>query len=121
MSGSTHLVLILTLPADSVSIENSDSPRSSDYIKPPSEPLSEPLESPTSVIRTTSSGLLGPTAYHVAILIAAKNDAMTTATAAMTIGWKARGPGNFIDTDQLTPYTIDQTFCLKLSHALMFF
>ena len=103
-------MLILTLPADSVSIENSDSPRSSDYIKPPSEPLSEPLESPTSVIRTTSSGLLAPTAYHVAILIAAKNGVMTTATAAMTIGRKARGPGNFVDADQITSYAADQTF-----------
>jgi len=44
---------------------------------------------PTSDIRMTSPGLLAPTACRVAIMIAAKNGAMTTATAAMTTGWKA--------------------------------
>ena len=120
-AGIDSPVPILTLPteldSDSVLIENSDSPESSDYIKPPSEPS----EAPTSVIRTTSSGLLAPTACRIAILIAAKNGAMTTATVTMTIGWKARAPGNFINADQITPYAADQTFCLKISHALIFF
>jgi hypothetical protein len=45
------------------------------------------------------------------MMIAAKNGTVTTATAAMTTGWKAQGPGNFIDA-----YAADQTFYLKLSH-----
>ena len=124
-AGIDSPVPILTLPAeldsDSVLIENFDTPRSSNYIKLPIEPLSEPPESPTSVIRTTSSGLLAPTACRIAILIAAKNGAMTTATVAMTTGWKARAPGNFVNADQITPYAADQTFCLKISRALIFF
>jgi hypothetical protein len=35
------------------------------------------------------------------MMIAAKNGAMTTAIAAMTTDQKARGPGNFIDADQM--------------------
>ena len=70
----------------------------------------EPPKSPTTNIKTTSSRLLAPTAYRVAILIDAKNGAMTTTIAAMTIGWKTRGPRNFINADQITPYAIDQTF-----------
>ena len=55
------------------------------------------------------------------MMIAAKNDAMTTATAAMTIVRKARASGNFINADQITPYVADQTLRLKLSHVLIFF
>ena len=55
------------------------------------------------------------------MIIATKNDAMTTATAAMTTVRKARAPGNFVNADQITPYATDQTFGLKLSHALIFF
>ena len=62
--------------------------------------------------------LLDPTTYRVAMMIVAKNGAMTTVTASMTT---ARAPSNFINADQITPYTTDQTFCLKLSHALIFF
>ena len=62
--------------------------------------------------------LLAPTTYHVAMMIAAKNGAVTTATASMMT---ARAPGNFVNADQIMPYATDQTFCLKLSHALIFF
>ena len=55
------------------------------------------------------------------MMIAAKNGAVTTATAAMTTVWKARGPSNFVYVDQITPYATDQTFYLKLNHALIFF
>ena len=48
-----------------------------------SELLSESPELPTTNIRTTSPGLLTLTTYYVAMMIAAKNDAGTTATAAM--------------------------------------
>ena len=68
---------------------------------------------PTSSIRMTSPRLLAPIACRIAI--------MTTVTAVMMIDQKARGPGNFINADQITPYAADQTFCLKLSHALLFF
>ena len=63
----------------------------------PSEPSSEP------------TGLLVLIAYRVA-MIATKNGVIMTATAAMTTGQKARGPGNFIDTDQIMSYTTDQMF-----------
>jgi hypothetical protein len=36
------------------------------------------------------------------MMIAMKNDAMTTMTTAMTIGQKARGPSNFVNVDQIT-------------------
>ena len=62
--------------------------------------------------------LLDLTTYRVAMMIVAKNGAMTTVTASMTT---ARAPSNFINADQITPYTADQTFYLKLSHALIFF
>ena len=65
---------------------------------------------PTSGIRTTTPGLFGPIACRVAIMIAAKNGAMTTATGAMTTGQEARGPGNFIDADQIMSYATDQPF-----------
>ena len=42
--------------------------------------------------------------------IAAKNGVVTTATAATMTGQKARGPGNFVNADQITPYTTDQMF-----------
>jgi hypothetical protein len=58
----------------------------------------------------TSPELLAPTACRVAITIAAKNGAMTTAIAARTAGWKARGPGNFVDADQISSYAAEQTF-----------
>ena len=74
---------------------------------------------PTS--NTTSPGLLTPTTYRVAMMIVAKDGAVTTATAAMTTVRKARAPGNFVNANQITPYAADQTFCLKLSHALLFF
>ena len=61
----------------------------------------------------TSPGLLAPTACRVAMMIAVKNGAITTAIAAMTIGQKVQELGDFVD--------VDQTFCLKLSHALIFF
>ena len=48
----------------------------------------------------TSLGLLAPTAYRVAMMIATKNGAMTTVTTAMTIGQKAQGPSNFVAADQ---------------------
>ena len=55
------------------------------------------------------------------MMIAVKNGAMTTVTAAMMIVWKARAPGNFVNADQIMPYAADQTFYLKLSDALIFF
>ena len=69
-----------------------------------SEALSEPFEPSSEPCR-------------VALMIAAKNGAMmtATATATMTIGRKARGPGNFIDTDQITSYVSDQILCLRIS------
>ena len=70
---------------------------------------------------TLSSTMLTPTTCRVVMMIITKNDAMTTTTAAMMIVRKARGPGNFVNTDQITPYAADQTFCLKLSHTLIFF
>ena len=88
------------------------------WLVEPSKEQSEPLESLASIIRMTSSRLLAPTAYHVTILIAAKNGAVTTTTASMTT---ARAPGKFVNADQITPYATDQTFCLRLSHALIFF
>jgi hypothetical protein len=39
------------------------------------------------------------------MMIAAKNGAVTTATAATTTGRKNRGLGNFVNTDQITSYT----------------
>ena len=62
--------------------------------------------------------LLALTTCRVALMIAATNGAVTTATASMTT---ARVPGNFVNADQITPYAADQTSCLKLSHALIFF
>ena len=62
--------------------------------------------------------LLALTTYYVAMMIAVKNGVMTTATASMTT---ARAPSNFVNTDQITPYVVDQTSCLKLSQALIFF
>ena len=67
------------------------------------------------------SELLTPTTRYVVMMIVVKNDAVTTATAAMTTVWKARGPDNFVNANKITPYAIDQMFCLKLSHALIFF
>jgi len=55
------------------------------------------------------------------MMIAAKNGAVTTATAAMMTVRKARAPGNFVNADQIMPYAADQTFYLKLSDALIFF
>ena len=74
-----------------------DSAYPSELSNEPSEPSSEP------------TGLLIPIACRVA-MIAAKNDVITTTTAAMTIGQKARGLGNFI--------TADQMLCLKISTFL---
>ena len=65
--------------------------------------------------------LLALTTCRVAMMIAVKNGAVTTVTATMTIVRKAQGPGNFVNTNQITPYAADQMFCLKLSHALIFF
>ena len=56
---------------------------------------------PTSNIRTMSPGLFGMIACRVAMMIVAKN-------AAITICQKARGPGNFVNA-------ADQTFWKKLS------
>ena len=75
----------------------------------PSEPLGEPPE------------LLTPTTCRVVMMIAAKNGAVTTATAAIMTVRKAQAPDNFVNVDQITPYVTDQAFCLKLSHALIFF
>jgi len=47
----------------------------------------------------TSLGLLVPIICCVAMMIAVKNGTKTTMTAAMTTGWRAQGPGNFIDAD----------------------
>ena len=55
------------------------------------------------------------------MMIAAKNGAMTTTTAAMMTVRKARAPGNFVNADQIMPYAANQTFYLKLSDALIFF
>ena len=41
---------------------------------------------PTSRMRMMSPRLLNPTTYSVAMMIAVKNGAVTTTTAAMTIG-----------------------------------
>ena len=54
---------------------------------------------------------------RIAMMIATKNSAVTTATVAMTTVRKARAPGNFVNANQITPYAADQTFCLKLSHG----
>ena len=78
-----------------------DSAYPSELSNEPSEPSSEPLSEPI--------GLLVSIVCRVA-MIAAKNDVITTVTAAMTTGQKARGPGNFI--------TADQTLCLKISTFL---
>jgi len=67
-------------------------------------------------IRTTSPGLLASTICRVAMMIA-----VTTATITMTTVRKARVPGNFVNTDQITPYVADQTLRPKISHALIFF
>ena len=87
----------------------------------PSKEESESSESPTTNIRTTLPRLLTLTTCRVAMMIIAKNGAVTAATAAMTTVRKARAPGNFVNADQITPYAADQTLCLKLSHALIFF
>jgi hypothetical protein len=57
-------------------------------------------------------GLLAPTTYHVATMITVKNGATTTATAVVTTGQKARGPGNFV--------TANQTLCPKISTLSIF-
>ena len=75
----------------------------------------------TTNIRMTSPELLTPTTCRVAMMIAAKNGAVTTMTAAMMIVRKARAPGNFVNADQIMSYATDQTFYLKLSDALIFF
>jgi len=62
--------------------------------------------------------LLAPTTCRVTMMIAAKNGAVTTTTASMTT---ARAPVNFVNADHITLYATDQTFCLKLSHTLIFF
>ena len=67
----------------------------------PSELSSEPLSEPT--------GLLVLIACRIA-MIAVKNGIITTVAAAMMIDQKARGPDNFITTDQ--------TLCLKISTFL---
>ena len=86
-----------------------DSTYPSELSNESSEPSSEPLSELT--------GLLVPIACHVA-MIAAKNGVITTATAAMMTGQKARGPGNFIDADQIMSYATDQMLCLKISTFL---
>ena len=68
-----------------------DSAYPSELPNEPSEPSSELLSKPT--------GLLVPIACRVA-MITTKNGVITTATAAMMTGQKARGPGNFITADQ---------------------
>ena len=78
----------------------------------PSELSNKPSEPSSELI-----GLFVPIAYCIA-MIAMKNGVIMTATTAMTIGWKARGSGNFIDADQITSYTTDQTLCLKISTFL---
>ena len=78
-----------------------DSAHPSELSNEPFEPSSDPLSEPT--------GLLVLITYSITI-IAAKNGVITTATAAMTIGQKDRGPGNFI--------AADKTFCLKISTFL---
>ena len=83
--------------------------------------ISPNLLRPITNIRTTSPGLLTPTTYRVAMMIAAKNGAVTTATAAMMTVRKARGPDNFVNANQMTPCAADQIFCLKLSRPLIFF
>ena len=83
--------------------------------------ISPNLLRPITNIRTTSLGLLTSTTCRIAMMIVVKNGAVTTVTVAMTTVRKARGLGNFVNADQITPYAIDQTFCLKLSHALIFF
>ena len=69
--------------------------------------ISPNLLRPITNIRTTSSGLLTPTTCRVAMMIIMKNGAVTTATAATTKVRKARGPGNFVNADQITPYAAD--------------
>ena len=78
--------------------------------------ISPNLLKPITSIRTTTPGLLASTICRVAMMIA-----VTTATITMTTVRKARGPGNFVNADQITPYAADQTFYLKLSHVLIFF
>ena len=75
-----------------------DSTYSFDCIKLP-EPQSKPLNEPSEPL-SEPLGLPTPTTCHVTMMISAKNAAITTCQ-------KARGPGNFINTDQ--------TFCLKIS------
>ena len=55
------------------------------------------------------------------MMIAVKNDAVTTATATMMTVRKARALGNFVNADQIIPYAADQMFYLKLSDTLIFF
>ena len=84
-------------------------------IRPSSEPFESSYtsitlpKSPTSIMRATSPRLLTPTTCHVVMMIAAKNGAITIATATMMIGQKARGLGNFVDADQMMSYVADQT------------
>jgi hypothetical protein len=58
---------------------------------------SEPTNEPPS----ESPELLAPTTCRVATMIAAKNGAVITVNVVMTAGWKARGPGNFVNYDQI--------------------
>ena len=83
--------------------------------------ISPNLLRPITNIRTTLPRLLTSTTCRIAMMIAMKNGAVTTATAAMMTVRKARAPGNFINADQIMPYAADQTFYLKLSDALIFF
>ena len=74
------------------------------------------------------NGIPTPIAPNAVRTTIAKKDAtmiataiMTTMTVAMMIVQKARAPGNCVNANQIMPYAADQTFCLKLSHALIFF
>ena len=77
------------------------------HAQPRSEPLSEPRRAPTTSttdyvdhVPSTSAELRPPRPLdHVAMMIAAKNGATTTATIVLTTGQKARGPDNFIAND----------------------
>ena len=60
----------------------------SEPLSEPSELLSEPPEPPSELLNELSGPSSEP--CHVVVMIVAKNGAMTTATAAMTTGRKAR-------------------------------
>ena len=78
-----------------------------DYSSAYSSDYDSNMRSSPSELPSEPPELLTPTTCRVAMMIAAKNGAVTTATAAIMTVRKARAPGNFVNANQITPYAAD--------------